>query len=90
MGESRSYFLRDDGVGMGGCGNLKETSVKVNLKESGEAGVLDVMGGRGEERKESSVGNTRESLSSATETVACLRLALISRFELPSRLPIEE
>lgn len=75
---------------MGGCGNLKETSVKVNLKESGEAGGLDVVGGggagRGEESRLSSVGNTRESLRSETETVACLRLALILRFELASAL----
>ena len=61
---------------MGGCGNSKETSVKVKLKESVDAG-------RGEERRQSSEGKTRESLISET-TVACLRLALRVRFELPS------
>ena len=86
--ESRSYFFRDVGVGMGGCGNLKDKSVKDNLKESGE-GVSNVDGGcgagRGEERRESSVGKTRESLTSETR-VACLRIALRVRFELPSGL----
>lgn len=50
-----------------------------NLKESGEGGRSEEVGGcgagRGEERRQSSVGNTRESLISET-TVACLRFAL--------------
>lgn len=70
---------------MGGCGNLNETSVNVNLKESGEAGAL-VGGsgaGRGERRRASLSGNTLESLrSEETETTACLRLALTLRTEL--------
>jgi hypothetical protein len=71
---------------MGGCGNFKDKSVKDRLKESGE-GVSNVDGGfgagRGEERRDSSVEKTRESLASETR-VACLRFALRLRFELPS------
>jgi hypothetical protein len=63
--------------------------VKVNLKESGEGGGSDVVGGcgagRGDERRQSSVGKTRESITSET-TVACLRFALRVRFGLPSGL----
>jgi hypothetical protein len=87
------YFLRDGGVGMGGCGNLKETSVKVNLKESGEAGELDVwevvVPVVVEVRRLSSVGNTHESMRSETETVGCLCLALILSFEVPLALMTE-
>ena len=81
---------------MGGCGNLKDKSVKVNLKESGEGGGSDFVGGwgagrgpRGEERIQSSVGKTRESLISETK-VACLRFALRVRFGLPSGVLVTE
>ena len=61
--------------------------MKINLKESGEGRGSNVDGGcgagRGEERRQSSVGKTRESLISETR-VACLRFALRVRFELPS------
>ena len=81
------------GVGIGGCGNLKDKSVKVNLKESGEGGGSRVVGGsgagRGDERRQSSVGKTRESLISETK-VACLRFALTDIFELPSGLLLQE
>jgi hypothetical protein len=90
VGESHSYFLRDVGVGMGGCGKSKDRSVKVKLKESGGLNVVGGCGaGRGEERRQSSVGKTRESLISDT-TVACLRFALRERFELASGLLLTE
>ena len=59
--------------------------MKINLKESGEGRVDDggCGAGRGEDRRQSSVGKTRESLISET-TVACLRFALRVRFEQPS------
>ena len=83
---------------MGGWGNLKDTSVKVNLKESGDGRGLDVVGGRGagrggEDKRswlKSSTGRTRASLISETETVACLRLALTPRTGLPCRLEVTE
>ena len=78
---------------MGGCGNLRDKSMKVNLKESGEGGGSNVDGGcgagRGEERRQSSVGKTLESLISETR-VACLRFALRVRFGLPSGLLVLE
>ena len=52
---------------------MKETSVKVNLKESGEVGGLDVGGTNSSFVR---TGRTCEILRSDTETVACLRLAL--------------
>lgn len=78
---------------MGGCGNLKDKSVKVNLKESGEGGGSNVVGGcgagRGEERRQSSEGKTRENTISDTR-VACLRFALRDRFRLSSGLLLTE
>ena len=74
---------------MGGCGNLKDKSVKVNLKESGDGNVDGGYGaGRGEDRRQSSLGKTRESLISETR-VACLRFALRVKFELSGLLLTE-
>ena len=75
---------------MGGCGNLKDRSVKVNLKESGEGGMDGGCGaGRGEERRQSSVGKTLERMISET-TVACLRFALRVIFGCASGLLLRE
>lgn len=50
--------------------------MKVNLKESGEVGGVDVGGRVGRHSSFVRTGRTCEILRSDTETVACLRLAL--------------
>lgn len=62
--------------------------MKVNLKESGEVDG-GCGAGRGEERRQSSVGKTRERMISETR-VACLRFALRVIFGLSSGLLLTE
>ena len=84
-------------IGMGGCGNLNDTSVKVSWNESGDcSGLEDSVGGRGAgrgEKRESSNGERSLSASMSVSRAilisamfACRRLAFIPGLLLPLEL----
>ena len=81
-------------MGMGGCGNLKDTSVKVSRNESGDcSGLEDAVGGLGAGRGANMVSSNGErSLSVSmrasrailiSATFACRRLAFMPGLLLP-------